>query len=190
MPENFQKAHVRSAVLLSLAMLATTAQAQQMYRCGNTFSQQPCGPDATAVGSKPAPQKPDAAGAASDAASAPRRPNWSAIARGVPEVGMTARELESAMGAPSERNAGRNGAGSDDQLVYRRDNRTIYVYVRNGVVTAVQEQSGGQAAAAAPEKAACPTPAAIRALEYEDSKIANRDNFALRSELATARACR
>ena len=172
-------------------MLATAAQAQQMYRCGNTFSQQPCGPDATSVGGKAAPQKAEAGEPASGAASAARRPNWSAIARGVPEVGMTARELESAMGAPSERNAGRNGAGSDDQLVYRRDNRTIYVYVRNGVVTAVQEQSGGQAAAtAAPEKAACPTPAAIRALEFEDSKIANRDNFALRSELASARACR
>lgn len=35
-------------VLLALA-LAGPADAQQLYKCGNTFSQQPCGADATVI---------------------------------------------------------------------------------------------------------------------------------------------
>jgi hypothetical protein len=39
---------LRRAGLL-LALLPTLASAQQLYRCGNTFSQKPCGSDAAAV---------------------------------------------------------------------------------------------------------------------------------------------
>jgi len=38
----------RSALLL-LCLLPALASAQQLYRCGNTFSQKPCGTDATTV---------------------------------------------------------------------------------------------------------------------------------------------
>ena len=43
-------------VLISIAVLAGPAGAQAMYRCGNSFSQELCGPDAKVVkGSVPAP---------------------------------------------------------------------------------------------------------------------------------------
>lgn len=35
------------AIASLLALAATSAAAQQMYKCGNTFSQTPCAPDAT-----------------------------------------------------------------------------------------------------------------------------------------------
>ena len=103
---------------------------------------------------------------------------------------MTASELQSAMGAPNQRNTGQNGAGSDDQFVYNREDRTFYVYVRNGVVTTVQERSVTQARSAEPDPARCPTPAMIRSMEYEDSKIENRYNAGMHAQLAEARACR
>jgi len=37
------------AVLLAMAALPAPAPAQQMYRCGSTYSQTPCGPTATAT---------------------------------------------------------------------------------------------------------------------------------------------
>jgi hypothetical protein len=38
-----------SFVLPILTIWSGTTFAQQMYRCGSTFSQQPCGPDATVI---------------------------------------------------------------------------------------------------------------------------------------------
>lgn len=50
-------------VVLAIALAAGAAGAQQLYRCGSTFSQQPCGPDATVVPSagvaQPNPLPPD-----------------------------------------------------------------------------------------------------------------------------------
>jgi len=37
------------AVLLAMAAFPALASAQQMYRCGSTYSQTPCGPTATAT---------------------------------------------------------------------------------------------------------------------------------------------
>lgn len=36
-------------VIAAMCALPATALSQQMYRCGNTFSQQPCGPEATTI---------------------------------------------------------------------------------------------------------------------------------------------
>ena len=44
---------MRFLALCAVAICSQVA-AQQMYRCGNTFSQQPCGPNATAI-SQPIP---------------------------------------------------------------------------------------------------------------------------------------
>lgn len=54
-------------VVLALAVAAGSAGAQQMYRCGNTFSQQPCGPGAAAIpsGGVAQPSAPPAAEAIS-----------------------------------------------------------------------------------------------------------------------------
>jgi hypothetical protein len=62
--------------------------------------------------------------------------------------------------------------------------------VRNGVVTSFHDQAG--AAPKVPETAEsrCPTPQQIKAMEFEASRIANRANHRLWSQLARARACR
>ncbi len=41
--------HTPRSALLLLCLLPALASAQQLYRCGNTFSQKPCGTDATTV---------------------------------------------------------------------------------------------------------------------------------------------
>jgi hypothetical protein len=45
-------------LLAALCIWPASALTQQMYRCGNTFSQQPCGPDATAIKSQGVLQPP------------------------------------------------------------------------------------------------------------------------------------
>lgn len=47
---------MRTLILAALACVAAPVGAQTMYRCGNTFSQQPCGPGAEVIESqKPRP---------------------------------------------------------------------------------------------------------------------------------------
>jgi hypothetical protein len=43
----------RTACLLALLIAAGAAGAQTMYRCGSTYSQAPCGPDAQQIGARP-----------------------------------------------------------------------------------------------------------------------------------------
>lgn len=116
--------------------------------------------------------------------------NWAAIARGMPEVGMTLKDLEAAMGQPSKANLAQYGPNTHDQLIYYRSSRTIYVYLRNGVVTSVQNQAGGEIKVGEPYREPCPTPVQIKELEFEASRIANRDNQEMHTALAKARVCR
>jgi hypothetical protein len=51
------------AAAASLCVVAPAAQAQQLYRCGNTFSQVPCAPDATKLRTPSGSSGPDAPGA-------------------------------------------------------------------------------------------------------------------------------
>ncbi|HEY3046819.1 MAG TPA: hypothetical protein VGJ72_05050 [Polaromonas sp.] len=49
---------VRPALIFVLALLGATGHAQTMYRCGNTFSERPCGPDAKVLVQGPAKEQP------------------------------------------------------------------------------------------------------------------------------------
>lgn len=121
-----------------------------------------------------------------------------AVAARRPVVGMTVDELERAMGRPDKVNAAQYGAEIKDQLIYYTDNRTIYVYVTNGLVTAIQNTDGGRPRHAVSTYAtpgrACPSPRDIRNIEFELSKLENRDRpqvlAELHRQLADARACR
>jgi hypothetical protein len=60
--------------------------------------------------------------------------------RGEPRIGMTYKQVEaSCWGKPKDVNRTQTAGGTDDQLVY---NEGHYVYLRNGIVTAVQSGSG------------------------------------------------
>lgn len=121
----------------------------------------------------------------------------SAIATGRPTIGMTLRELERAMGRPDKINTGQYGARSHDQLIYYTDDRTIYVYVTNGVVTSIQNTDGGRRPhmpMAAHQQRPCPGYHEIREIEVEISKLENRERpqvlAELQRRLSEAKACR
>ncbi len=63
-----------------------------------------------------------------------------AIEQRRPIVGMSIAELNSAVGSPTRRNSSDYGRGTEDQLIYERGDRTLYVYARDGQVTSVQDR--------------------------------------------------
>ena len=59
-----------------------------------------------------------------------------------------------------------------------------------GSVIKGRPQAGAEPASADSKSRKCPTPQQIKSMEYEASKIANRNNRISQSDLADARACR
>lgn len=182
----------RQALLLALlsAPLACAAQYKCVQPDGKTaFQQMPCAEGSSSKKLEMAPA------AATGAAPEARKSHWAAIARGAPEVGMSRRELDSAMGQPDKVTQGQRGADSEDELTYHRGDSTHTVTLRNGVVTSVQRRDGAEdTKVAGPRKEApkrsCMTPAQIRDLEFQASKIENRQNHALRHMIADQKACK
>ena len=121
-----------------------------------------------------------------------RRLIQEAIANGRPMVSMTGVELERAMGTPDKINAAQYGSSFHDQVIYYRNGRTLYVYLRDGVVTSIQHTEGTPGAPI--QAKPCPSAAEIRNIEFDISKISNRHNQPLQLELhkrlMDARACR
>lgn len=105
-----------------------------------------------------------------------------AIATGRPMVSMTRAELEGALGLPDRVNAAQYGAQQQDQLIYHRNGRTLYIYTKNGIVTAIQDtEGGGQAYQPAAKR--CASSRELRDIEIRMSEIANRGNDRLQAEL-------
>jgi len=181
---------IRKAALL-VALLAPVAAFAQ-FKCVQadgkiSFQQMPCegGGSSQRLGVDGRGQTPPPAAGGN---------HWAAIARGVPEVGMTRKELDSAVGRPDKSTVGQNGGDSEDVLTYNKADKTYDVSLRNGVVTSVYARDPDTAqattAAASAPKRACMSPAAIRDLEFEASKIQNRNNLALRHMINDQKACR
>lgn len=193
-------------IALAFGALLFSTGVQAQYKCkaadgAVTFQQTPC------AASEQQERLRHAAGSASEPASGPPKDGQSAQAKlaelerrlrireainvGRPMVGMTQDELSQALGSPDRTNTGQYGGSQQDQLIYYRNGRTVYVYTRDGVVTAIQDQDGGKGAA--PPKP-CPSAREIRDIEMDISKIANRDNPQLQAELHKrlhdAKACR
>ena len=111
-------------------------------------------------------------------------------------IGMTRGELERSIGPPSKINAAQYGAESKDQLIYYTDDRTIYIYTTDGVVTAIENTAGGApkvySTPPAPLKS-CPSKKDIWEIEIEINKLQNRGNERLQVELykqlREAKAC-
>ncbi len=110
-----------------------------------------------------------------------------------PMVSMTRSELDLAMGTPNAVNSSLYGSSQQDQLIYYRNGRTIYVYTREGVVTSIQDTAGSPVSTGMTNKP-CPTASEIRDIEIEINKIANRGNQQLQTDLhrrhQDAKACR
>lgn len=114
-----------------------------------------------------------------------------AISSGVPMVSMTRAELNEAMGRPDKVNSGQYGSTFQDQLIYSRRGRTLYVYTKDGVVTSIQNTEGG--APATQRGKQCPSANDIRRIEMDMSNYHKRDDRELQKELqkrlADAREC-
>lgn len=190
-----------------VAMLVVMAPAHAQYKCTGadgavSFQQSPC-----ASSHQQSQIQLRDRGSPSDSATGQAAVDWKrkaaeldwqrtvreAIASGRAVVGMSRDQLYQAMGAPAKINAGQYGPRSKDQLIYYRNNRTLYVYVDDGFVSAIQDTSGGPLASEQQRKP-CPPPSAIRNIEMEMSKLQNRDNHQLQVELQRqindARNCR
>lgn len=61
-----------------------------------------------------------------------------AVSLGVPVVGMSAADLRNAIGSPTQVNLSDYGRGLEAQQIYERAGLTWYVYLKGGVVTAMQ----------------------------------------------------
>ena len=114
-------------------------------------------------------------------------------------LGLSRQELNRVMrGPPDTVNSSIHSSGRHDQLIYRQDGRTLYVYTENDVVTSVQDTEGARVRVPvqtySPPVRQCPSDAEIRNIEMDRSKIQNRDNDRLQAELARqlgeAQACR
>lgn len=80
-----------------------------------------------------------------------------AIRTHVPLIGMTAAQLQQAMGTPTKINAGNYSGTQHDQVIYERASETWYVYTRNGVVQSIQHRPGPPIGAAPASAARCPS---------------------------------
>lgn len=191
--------HFLSAILLIILAFPATAQNKCKQSDGTTVYQQA----ACANSTKQESLRVFAAPPEEVASSA--RPNFraqineldrkqairDAIAAGRPMVTMTREELQLAMGSPDKLNAAQYGSRTHDQLIYYRNGRTLFVYTENGVVSSIQNTEG---TATATRQRQCPTATQIRDIEIEQSKLANRDDAELQSNLAArlldAKSCR
>lgn len=94
-----------------------------------------------------------------------------AIQNGEPLISMTSKELEDAMGLADTINSSNYGRGLEEQHIFHRRGRTIYVYTQNGIVTSIQNTEGlGR------RKEPCPPYSEIRNIEVDMSSITNRGN--------------
>lgn len=96
-----------------------------------------------------------------------------AIFRHEPLVGMSRKELDEAMGAPSTVNASNYSGILKDQIIYRQPTETWYVYTEQGVVTSIQNVPGTNVAAESSnaKTGPCLSPYTIRDMETSASSI-------------------
>lgn len=183
--------------IVCAAALAACVPAIAQYKCvgsdGRTsFQQAPCDPSQSG-------KKLDVrAGPATSPGERPLEIR-AAIAARRPVVGMTQEELVRAIGRPDKINAAQYGAEFQNQLIYYREDRTWYVYTRDGLVTSIQDTDGSPRSAPAAVVTAepqgrCGTASEIRDIEVDMSKIENRGNQVaqarLQKRLDAARGCK
>ena len=112
-------------LLVAIVFAASSAHAQ--FKCvapdgGTSFQQAPCPADAASSALRSAP-----------IAAPVRRARPDLIV-----LGMGFAQVYDLVGAPAKINTTTSAAGTSEQLVYRKDIGTFYVYLTNGAVTAIQ----------------------------------------------------
>jgi hypothetical protein len=148
--------HHLFALLLALACLPGWAINKCRLPDGSTaFSDRPC-PEAAKGERIRVTPTPAAPGAAQAAQTQLERDKWRAeVAAAISGrrilIGMTERELQEAIGLPELTNTDNIQGKVLKQLVYRQNTGTIYVYIREGVVSSVQDRPGATTKRREPE---------------------------------------
>lgn len=134
-----------AAIFAALIAIAQSVAAQ--YKCTDasgavTLQQTKCPADATTKKIQVAP------GNVVEGVRTPAAGATTVGPRGL-RIGMTEADLRRLMGAPAQANLGNYAGRTRHQFVYFQGNRTIYVYVADGLVDAVQDRDGGDPSAIA-----------------------------------------
>jgi hypothetical protein len=173
-----EEREMRAGFLLILAALTSNVAAQTAYKCVDakgrtTLQQAPCANGqrinvtTSSFGDPPPP--PSKAEVAAFAAGEERRDAIAAgLRQGYPVVGMNVSQLAQVLGQPDRVNTSDYGPGLEEQRIYDRGDRTIYVYTAGGLVRSIQNNAriGAQA-----RSGPCPTSTEIRNLESSASSI-------------------
>ena len=106
---------------------------------------------------------------------------------GYPVVGMNQEQLAQVLGQPDHINTSDYGRGIEEQRIYERNQRTVYVYTANGLVRAIQNNESSKS-----KKEPCPTSTDIRNLETTASSITlvADEKKELMRQIAKMKACR
>jgi hypothetical protein len=104
------------------------------------------------------------------------------INRREPVIGMTTSQLAQAMGAPNRVNAGNYNGSLQDQLIYYRNGRTLYVYTENGVVRSIQNTEGSYSAPAVNQQNTRPCPSEQEIRNARTSASSVTDNYWVQQE--------
>lgn len=149
-------------ICLVAALLCAGAQAQTVFKCGNTYQQLPCDGHGTGAmkvqpgkGMEPAYRR----HVRSQGLSTVEFNKFFVLRK--PAIGMNMEQLEKVMGSPKKINSDNYSGRLHDQLVYERGDDYIYVYTENGIVRSIQNRPGAAAIFRTP-KSECATELQIR----------------------------
>ena len=152
----------KSLTLICIAMLCADAQAQTVFKCGNTYQQLPCDGHGTGAmkvrpgkGMEPALRRHVRSQGLSDVEF-----NKFFVLR-KPAIGMSEAQLRKVMGNPKKINANNYQGNQHDQWIFEKGNDRYYVYVDDGIVSSIQHRPD-EAAIFRPPKRECATELQIR----------------------------
>lgn len=147
----FFKLAQMSAVIVFVALSANLKEAQAVNKCIGadgkvTFQDAPCAGNGEKMDVRPGSGHlaPAAAGEAQRRLEKLKSDNLmsEAIRTRKPLVGMTAAQLQEAMGAPTKVNADNYNGAQREQQIYERPQETWFVYTRSGLVESIQHRPG------------------------------------------------
>lgn len=120
--------------VLAFVALVLAGPALAQFKCTQTdgsvsFQQQPCAAQAkTERLDLPAPAADDGRG-----------DYRAAMAKGLAVPGMTRAELNRIWRSPDKCNTSHTGSGTYDQCIWRWADKTVYIYLRDGVIESIQD---------------------------------------------------
>lgn len=160
--------------VIGLMACAASVYAQSLYRCGNTFQQTPC--DGEGSGAITVKEAFSSTGgnvhhAGSKSMQGLDEATFNTFyLKGIPVVGMSAQQLIRVLGVPVQVNSKTSKGVAHQQHVYEKDDRRVYVQLKDDVATNIayrEARKTNRKAARKQSSGVCPTE-----LEIRNAKVA------------------